>query len=79
MCGIGGVFDFTGRPLSAERLLAMADVRPSASPPRLRPCPSAIRRIAWSTSRITFGSSWSETLWRILNLSVWGDAFQVRL
>jgi asparagine synthase (glutamine-hydrolysing) len=32
---------------------------------------------ALARRRITFGSSWSETLWRAVTLSTWGDRFRV--
>jgi len=34
-----------------------------------------VRAIA--RQRFSLGSGWSETLWRIINLSVWGDRFAV--
>ena len=32
-----------------------------------------------SEKRVTLGSSWSEVMWRIVNVSAWGDRFGVRL
>ena len=32
-----------------------------------------------SRRRLTLGSSWSEVVWRIVNVSAWGDRFGIRL
>jgi len=34
-----------------------------------------VRRLA--SQRITLGTSWSEVVWRILNVGVWGARFDV--